>query len=118
MQILMKLARQKSPSSVGRPANTPFRFKSWIIALVISNLKSGTKVTQNIFEFSGQWLKVVGRASVDIDNTDRVEATKHGFLVVNVPTTNTVAVFEHGIAILIVMSRNVSQFDASIKAEK
>lgn len=75
-------------------------------------------MTHKIFEFSGQWLKVVGRASVEIDNTDRAEVTKHGCLVVNAPNTNTVAVFEHGIAILIVIARNISQVDASIKAEK
>ncbi|PHU04741.1 D-3-phosphoglycerate dehydrogenase 1, chloroplastic [Capsicum chinense] len=81
-------------------------------------VRSGTKVSREVFESSGGRLKVVGRAGVGIDNVDLAAATEHGCLVVNAPTANTVAAAEHGIALLTAMSRNVAQADASVKAGK
>ncbi|XP_024033104.1 D-3-phosphoglycerate dehydrogenase-like [Morus notabilis] len=63
-------------------------------------VRSGTKVSRELFESFGGRLKVVGRAGVGIDNVDLAAATKHGWLVVNAPTANTVATAEHGIALL------------------
>lgn len=79
-------------------------------------VRSGTKVSREVFESSGGRLKVVGRAGVGIDNVDLAAATEHGCLVVNAPTANTVAAAEHGIALLTAMARNVAQADASTKA--
>ena len=79
-------------------------------------VRSGTKVTREVFESSGGRLRVVGRAGVGIDNVDLGAATEHGCLVVNAPTANTVAAAEHGIALLTAMSRNIAQADASLKA--
>ncbi|PKU63403.1 D-3-phosphoglycerate dehydrogenase 3, chloroplastic [Dendrobium catenatum] len=84
-------------------------------ALVV---RSGTKVTREVFEASKGRLKVVGRAGVGIDNVDLQAATENGCLVVNAPTANTVAAAEHGIALLTAMARNVAQADASMKAGK
>ncbi|KAF7840783.1 D-3-phosphoglycerate dehydrogenase 1, chloroplastic-like [Senna tora] len=81
-------------------------------------VRSGTKVSREVFESSGGRLKVVGRAGVGIDNVDLAAATEHGCLVVNAPTANTVAAAEHGIALLAAMARNVAQADASVKAGK
>ncbi|XP_023885096.1 D-3-phosphoglycerate dehydrogenase 2, chloroplastic [Quercus suber] len=81
-------------------------------------VRSGTKVTRQVFEASNGRLKVVGRAGVGIDNVDLQAATEFGCLVVNAPTANTVAAAEHGIALLAAMARNVAQADASIKAGK
>ncbi|KAI6689782.1 hypothetical protein NL676_026610 [Syzygium grande] len=81
-------------------------------------VRSGTKVTRQVFEAAKGRLKVVGRAGVGIDNVDLQAATEHGCLVVNAPTANTVAAAEHGIALLAAMARNVAQADASIKAGK
>ncbi|KAG6786484.1 hypothetical protein POTOM_008088 [Populus tomentosa] len=81
-------------------------------------VRSGTKVTREVFERSGGRLKVVGRAGVGIDNVDLSAATEHGCLVVNAPTANTIAAAEHGIALLTAMARNIAQADASIKAGK
>ncbi|KAI3991170.1 hypothetical protein MKX01_022391 [Papaver californicum] len=81
-------------------------------------VRSGTKVSREVFESSGGRLKVVGRAGVGIDNVDLSAATEHGCLVVNAPTANTVAAAEHGIALLTSMARNVAQADASVKAGK
>ena len=79
-------------------------------------VRSGTKVTREVFEAANGRLKVVGRAGVGIDNVDLQAATEVGCLVVNAPTANTVAAAEHGIALLCAMSRNVAQASASLKA--
>ncbi|KAA8537795.1 hypothetical protein F0562_027625 [Nyssa sinensis] len=81
-------------------------------------VRSGTKVTREVFQSSGGRLKVVGRAGVGIDNVDLSAATEHGCLVVNAPTANTIAAAEHGIALLTAMARNIAQANASIKAGK
>lgn len=81
-------------------------------------VRSGTKVTRDVFEAAKGRLKVVGRAGVGIDNVDLQAATEFGCLVVNAPTANTVAAAEHGIALLAAMSRNIAQADASVKAGK
>ncbi|RWR91377.1 D-3-phosphoglycerate dehydrogenase 1, chloroplastic [Cinnamomum micranthum f. kanehirae] len=81
-------------------------------------VRSGTKVTKEVFEAARGRLKVVGRAGVGIDNVDLQAATEYGCLVVNAPTANTVAAAEHAIAMLAAMARNVAQADASMKAGK
>ncbi|KAE9448469.1 hypothetical protein C3L33_19635, partial [Rhododendron williamsianum] len=81
-------------------------------------VRSGTKVTRDVFEASSGRLKVVGRAGVGIDNVDLAAATEHGCLVVNAPTANTIAAAEHGIALLAAMARNISQASESVKAGK
>lgn len=81
-------------------------------------VRSGTKVTREVFQASKGRLKVVGRAGVGIDNVDLHAATELGCIVVNAPTANTVAAAEHAVALLAAMARNVSNADASIKAGK
>ncbi|TKY64689.1 D-3-phosphoglycerate dehydrogenase 2 [Spatholobus suberectus] len=81
-------------------------------------VRSGTKVTREVFEAAKGRLKVVGRAGVGIDNVDLQAATEFGCLVVNAPTANTIAAAEHGIALLAAMARNIAQADASVKAGK
>lgn len=81
-------------------------------------VRSGTKVTREVFEASNGRLKVVGRAGVGIDNVDLQAATEVGCLVVNAPTANTIAAAEHGIALLTALARNVAQASASMKAGK
>ncbi|KAG0482534.1 hypothetical protein HPP92_010618 [Vanilla planifolia] len=81
-------------------------------------VRSGTKVSREVFESSGGRLRVVGRAGVGIDNVDLAAATEHGCLVVNAPNANTLAAAEHGIALLAAMARNVAQADAALKAGK
>ncbi|KAK7401876.1 hypothetical protein VNO78_13708 [Psophocarpus tetragonolobus] len=81
-------------------------------------VRSGTKVTREVFEASKGRLKVVGRAGVGIDNVDLHAATEFGCIVVNAPTSNTVAAAELAIAHLAAMARNVAKADASMKAGK
>ncbi|KAI8549977.1 hypothetical protein RHMOL_Rhmol06G0067600 [Rhododendron molle] len=81
-------------------------------------VRSGTKVTRQVFESSAGRLKVVGRAGVGIDNVDLAAATEHGCLVVNAPTANTIAAAEHGIALLTAMARNIALASPAVKAGK
>nr|POE90453.1 d-3-phosphoglycerate dehydrogenase 3, chloroplastic [Quercus suber] len=75
-------------------------------------VRSGMKVSREVFESSAGRLKVVGRAGIGTNNVDLAVATEHGCLVVNAPRANTIAAAEHGIALLAAMARNVAQADA------
>lgn len=65
-------------------------------------VRSGTKVTREVFEAAKGKLKVVGCAGIGIDNVNLPAATELGCLVMNVPTAtaNTIAAAEHEIALL------------------
>ncbi|CAN1805240.1 D-3-phosphoglycerate dehydrogenase 2, chloroplastic [Linum perenne] len=79
-------------------------------------MRSGTKVTRELFQASGGRLKVVGRPGVGIDNVDIQAANQYGCVVVNTPTANTVAAAEHAMALLADMAWNIAQTDASINS--
>jgi D-3-phosphoglycerate dehydrogenase len=83
-------------------------------ALVI---RSGTKVTEKIINAADR-LKIVGRAGVGVDNIDVPAATRKGIIVANTPEGNTISAAEHTIAMMLALSRNVAQANASLKAGK
>lgn len=80
-------------------------------ALVI---RSGTTVTQKIIEAADK-LKVIGRAGVGVDNVDVDAATRKGIIVTNSPEGNMISAAEHTIAMMMAMSRNIPQANASLK---
>jgi len=80
-------------------------------ALVV---RSGTKVTREVIE-AGRKLKIIGRAGVGVDNIDVEAATNRGIIVVNAPEGNTISAAEHTIAMLLALSRNIPQANASTK---
>ena len=81
-------------------------------ALVV---RSETKVTADVLA-AAQRLRVVGRAGVGVDNIDIDAATRHGVLVLNAPTGNTVAAAEHAVAMMLALARNIPAADASLRA--
>lgn len=81
-------------------------------ALVV---RSQTKVTAEIIR-AGKNLIVIARAGVGIDNIDVEEATKHGIVVVNAPTGNTVSAAEHSIALMLSLARHIPQANAVLKS--
>ena len=81
-----------------------------IDALVV---RSETKVTAEILAAAPR-LRVVGRAGVGVDNIDLAAATRHGVLVLNAPTGNTIAAAEHTVAMMLAMARNLSRADSSM----
>jgi D-3-phosphoglycerate dehydrogenase len=78
-------------------------------------VRSQTKVTADIIEVAGK-LQVIGRAGVGVDNIDIEAATRHGIIVVNAPTGNTISAAEHTIALLLALARNIPEANKSLKA--
>lgn len=80
-------------------------------------IRSETQVTKEVIDAAGH-LKIIGRAGVGIDNVDVPTATAKGIIVANAPEGNTIAACEHTIAMMLAMSRNIPQANASLKGGK
>jgi D-3-phosphoglycerate dehydrogenase len=78
-------------------------------------VRSETKITSDILA-AGKKVKIVGRAGVGVDNIDVNAASRQGVIVVNVPGGNTISAAEHTVAMLLALSRNIPQANASLKA--
>lgn len=81
-------------------------------ALVV---RSETKVTADLLDAATR-LRVVGRAGVGVDNIDLEAATRHGILVLNAPTGNTIAAAEQAIAMMLALARNIPLADQAMHA--
>ncbi|MCZ7383208.1 MAG: phosphoglycerate dehydrogenase [Candidatus Methanoperedens sp.] len=80
-------------------------------------VRSETQVTKDVIN-AGKKLKIIGRAGVGVDNIDVNTATERGIIVVNTPEGNTISAAEHTIAMMMAMSRNIPQANASLKSKK
>jgi D-3-phosphoglycerate dehydrogenase len=80
-------------------------------------VRSETQVTKDVIN-AGKKLKIIGRAGVGVDNIDVNAATERGIIVVNAPEGNTISAAEHTIAMMMAMSRNIPQANASLKSKK
>ncbi len=80
-------------------------------------VRSQTKVNAKVIE-AAKKLKVVGRAGVGVDNVDVDAATKRGIVVMNTPAGNTISTAEHAFSLMMSISRNIPQADASMKSGK
>ncbi len=80
-------------------------------------VRSETQVTKDVIN-AGKMLKIIGRAGVGVDNIDVNTATEKGIIVVNAPEGNTISAAEHTIALMLAMSRNIPQANASLKSKK
>ena len=81
-------------------------------ALVV---RSETKVTADLLDAATR-LRVVGRAGVGVDNIDLDAATRHGILVLNAPTGNTIAAAEQAVAMMLALVRNIPLADQALHA--
>lgn len=77
-------------------------------------VRSATKVTKDIIEAADR-LKVIGRAGVGLDNVDLEAATQKGIIVMNTPQGNTISTAEHTMSMILALSRNIPQANASVK---
>ncbi|MDD5594858.1 MAG: phosphoglycerate dehydrogenase [Candidatus Omnitrophica bacterium] len=77
-------------------------------------VRSATKVTKDIINAATN-LKVVGRAGVGLDNVDLDAATQKGIIVMNTPAGNTISTAEHTVSMILSLSRNIPQANASTK---
>lgn len=80
-------------------------------------VRSATQVDAQLLE-AADALEVVVRAGVGVDNIDLDTATRKGVVVQNVPEGNTRSAAEHTIALILALSRNVPQAQASLKDGK
>jgi len=77
-------------------------------------VRSQTKVTKDLLKHAKN-LKFIARAGVGLDNVDVNEASKRGIVVMNAPGGNTISTAEHTFSLILSLSRNISQADASLK---
>jgi len=80
-------------------------------------VRSATKVDADVLE-AGTRLRVVGRAGTGLDNIDVPAASKKGIVVMNTPGANTITTAEHTISMMLALSRNIPQANASMKQHK
>ncbi len=80
-------------------------------------VRSETQVTKDVIN-AGKKLMIIGRAGVGVDNIDVNAATERGIIVVNAPEGNTISAAEHTIAMMMAISRNIPQANASLKSKK
>src|SRR5215207_1170807 len=77
-------------------------------------VRGQTRVTDAVVEAASR-LKVIGRAGVGVDNIDLEAAKKRSVLVVNAPTSTSVAVAELAFALLLAAARDIPRADAVMK---
>ncbi|MBM4412337.1 MAG: phosphoglycerate dehydrogenase [Chloroflexi bacterium] len=71
-------------------------------------VRSGTKVDRELLA-AGSRLRVVGRAGTGVDNIDVESATRQGIVVVNAPASNSVAVAELAMGLILSLARHIPQ---------
>lgn len=77
-------------------------------------VRSETRVTREVLK-AGRKLQTVGRAGVGVDNIDVDAATEQGVVVVNAPSSNTIAAAEHTVAMILALARHIPQAHASLE---
>jgi len=80
-------------------------------------IRSRTKVTAALLAGATN-LRVIGRPGTGVDNVDLEAATRHGIVVVNAPTSTTVAVAEHTLGLMLAMARNICQASVSMRQQR
>jgi D-3-phosphoglycerate dehydrogenase len=75
--------------------------------------RSGVKITAEVLE-GNRRLKAIVRAGVGTDNIDRIAATRHGIVVMNTPTGNTLSTAEHTFALMLALSRHIASAHQSL----
>lgn len=93
----------------------PEELKSIIGSYDALIVRSQTKVTAEVI-IAGKDLKVIARAGAGVDNIDVKEATRQGVLVVNAPTSNTIAVAEYAFGLMLALVRHIPQANDKLKS--
>lgn len=75
-----------------------------------------TPITREVLEAAPR-LKVVGRHGVGVDNIDVAAATELGIPVVYAPGSNTLAVAEHAVMLMLALAKNVFSADRALRTE-
>lgn len=77
-------------------------------------VRGRTKVTGQVIE-AAQRLKVIGRAGVGVDNIDLEAARTRGVVVVNAPSSTTLAVAELALGLMLALARSIPRADSGMK---
>lgn len=77
-------------------------------------VRSATQITREVL-LNAEYLKVVGRAGVGVDNIDLDACRDLGIAVVNAPTASSEAVAELTLAHMLGLARHLPAADASVK---
>jgi D-3-phosphoglycerate dehydrogenase len=80
-------------------------------------VRGRTKVTAAVMDAAPR-LKVIGRAGVGVDNIDLEAAKRHSVIVVNAPTSTSIAVAELTFGLLLALAREIPRADAAMKQGK
>jgi D-3-phosphoglycerate dehydrogenase len=80
-------------------------------------VRSATKVTAEVIE-AGKRLRAIGRAGSGVDNIDVEAATQRGIIVVNAPASNSVAVAELTVGLILSLARQIPQAYVSVQQGK
>ncbi len=75
--------------------------------------RSGVTITPESLE-GNRSMRAIVRAGVGTDNIDKPSATRHGIVVMNTPTGNTVSTAEHAFSLMLGMSRNIAPANQSL----
>lgn len=77
-------------------------------------VRGQTQVTAAVLDAAPR-LRVIGRAGVGVDNIDLEAAKKHHVMVVNAPSSTTVAVAELAFGLLLAIAREIPRAEAGMK---
>jgi D-3-phosphoglycerate dehydrogenase len=77
-------------------------------------IRSSSQIDEAVLS-AARRLKVVGRAGIGLDNVDVKAATRRGVIVMNTPGASTTTTAELAVAMLLALSRNIAQADASMR---
>jgi D-3-phosphoglycerate dehydrogenase len=77
-------------------------------------VRGRTKVTSDVIA-AGKKLKVIGRSGVGVDNIDLKAAKDKGIIVVNAPSSTSIAVAELAMGLIFALSREIPRADAATK---
>ena len=99
---------------VSKEKNKEALIKENITDADILLIRSGTKITKELID-KANYLKIIARCGVGIDNIDIAEATKKNIFVTNTPNANIISAAELTIGLMIAAARNISIADKSLK---
>jgi D-3-phosphoglycerate dehydrogenase len=77
-------------------------------------VRGQTQITAEVIDAATR-LKVIGRAGVGVDNIDLEAAKLRNIIVVNAPSSTTVAVAELAFGLLLALAREIPRADATMK---
>ncbi|MHA1598673.1 MAG: phosphoglycerate dehydrogenase [Alphaproteobacteria bacterium] len=115
--LAAKIFKERGVEVDVKPGMTPEELIACIGEYDGLAVRSATKATAEVLEAATN-MKVIGRAGIGVDNIDVTAATGRGIVVMNTPFGNSITTAEHAIAMIMALSRQIPQANASIRSGK